>query len=337
MSRFGIKDTRSEKQTKGDAMGTVRMRRRRRDYSPGNILFWIVFLGIPLLLYVVFVISPFVQAAYYSLTSWGGFSNDRPFVGLANYIQLFNDATFLIALRNSVILLVFLPAATLAVSLFFAVLISVGGVSTGGVRGLPGSGFYRVVSFFPHVIPGIVVGVMWAMVLLPRGGLVNSVLTGIGLSGFNSFPWLGTQTTALPVSILIMMWGQIGFYMLLFIAAIKDIPAETFEAARLDGAGRARTTLAITIPGMRDNVQTAWIWLGIFALDAFVYMTALNAEGGPNNSTLVITQYLFRVAFVNGEFGYASAMGVFLAVITLLFAAIVFSVNRIAARGKLDA
>ena len=122
---------------------------------------------------------------------------------------------------------------------------------------------------------------------------------------------------------------MVGFYMVLFIAAIKGIPAETLEAARIDGAGRFRTVVSIMLPQMRDNVQTAYIYLGILALDAFVYMAGLNASGGPNNSTLVMSQYLFRTAFEKGQFGLASAMGVVLAVLTLVFAGLVIGVFRL--------
>jgi len=122
---------------------------------------------------------------------------------------------------------------------------------------------------------------------------------------------------------------MVGFYMVLFIAAIKGIPSETLEAARIDGAGRFRTVTAILLPQIRDNVQTAYIYLGILALDAFVYMAGLNSTGGPGNSTLVMSQYLFRTAFEKGQFGLASAMGVVLAVLTLLFAAVVIGVFRL--------
>ena len=122
---------------------------------------------------------------------------------------------------------------------------------------------------------------------------------------------------------------MVGFYMVLFVAAIKGIPAELFEAARIDGAGRLRTALRITLPLVRDQVQTAWIYLGILALDAFVYMAALNPGGGPDNSTLVMSQQLLTTAFRKGQFGLACAMGVVLAVVTLVFAACVFLANRL--------
>ena len=102
-----------------------------------------------------------------------------------------------------------------------------------------------------------------------------------------------------------------------------------FEAARIDGAGRFRTAVSLTVPLIRDNVQTAYIDLGIAALDAFVYMQALNPGGGPQNSTLVMPQQLFTTAFTKGQFGLACAMGVVLAAVTLLFSALVFVVSRL--------
>ena len=98
------------------------------------------------------------------------------------------------------------------------------------------------------------------------------MLTGIGLDRFESFAWLGDEATAMPASMFVIIWGFVGFYMVLFVAAIKGVPAEIYEAARIDGAGRFRTTMSVTMPLIRDNMQTAYIYLGIAALDAFVYM-----------------------------------------------------------------
>ena len=116
--------------------------------------------------------------------------------------------------------------------------------------------------------------------------MLNGLLTRIGLERFENFAWLGDPRTAMPASMFVIIWSFVGFYMVLFVAAIKGIPAEIYEAARMDGAGRFRTAVSITLPLIRDTVQTAYIYLGILALDAFVYMQALNPSGGPNNSTL---------------------------------------------------
>lgn len=283
-----------------------------------------MFLGLPLALFLLLVIWPFVQAVFYSFTNWGGFSQDFDIIGLANYQRLVNDATFKTALGNNIKLAIVVPLVVIVIAMIFATLVTVGGRGIGQTIGVKNSGFYRVVSFFPYVIPAVVSGVIFSKVFDPSNGLLNGLLP----EGLRQ-NWLGQVSTALPSSMIVIIWGAVGFYMLLFIAAIKAIPAETFEAARLDGAGRMRTMWSITIPSIRENIQTAWIYLGIAALDAFVYMHVLNNSGGPDNSTLVMPQYLFRLAFSQNQFGYASAVGVAMAVVTLVFAGLVFTINRL--------
>jgi N-acetylglucosamine transport system permease protein len=291
------------------------------------ISFIAVFLLLPLAIFLIFVISPFVQAIYYSMTNWTGFSPNMSFIGLNNFVKLFQDTTFLQAMANNALLALVVPLITIVIALIFASMITVGGPSHGPVRGLVGSSFYRVVSFFPYVIPAIVIAILWSMIYQPSNGLLNGVLRTLGAT--NMIDWLGDQRTAMGSTIFVIVWSMVGFYMVLFIAAIKGIPAETLEAARIDGAGRFRTVVSILLPQIRDNVQTAYIYLGIMALDAFVYMAGLNASGGPNNSTLVMSQYLFRTAFEKGQFGLATAMGVVLAAVTLIFAGLVIGVFRL--------
>ena len=305
-------------------------RTRRKKLTFDKVSFMVVFLGIPVVGYLIFVVSPFLQAFYYSTTDWSGFTPTMNFIGFGNYTKLFADDIFMRSMLNSVALVVVVPIVTITLSLILASLVTVGGSSHGQVRGLRNSSFYRVVSFFPYVIPAIIIGIMWGQILDPSSGLLNGVLTSLGFDRFTSFPWLGDERTAMIASMFIIIWGFVGFYMILFVAAIKGIPAELFESVRIDGAGRLRTAVTITIPLIRDTVQTAYIYMGILALDAFVYMVALNPGGGPANSTLVMSQQLFRTAFNKGQFGLASAMGVVLAILTLVFAGVVFLVNRVA-------
>jgi ABC-type glycerol-3-phosphate transport system permease component len=288
--------------------------------------FALVFLGLPLAIYVIFVISPFVQAFYYSMTDWSGFSKTMNFVGLANYMALWQDPVFTKAVYNSIVLVVILPPLVIVLSLTLATLVTIGGVTKGEVQGLKHSDIYRVISFFPYTVPAIVIGILWAQMYDPSSGLLNGILTAMGFDFFKSFAWLGDERTAMGASIFVIAWSMVGFYMVLFIAAIKGIPAEVYEAARVDGAGRFRTAISITVPMIRDNIRTAYVYLGILALDAFVYMQALNPSGGPANSTVVISQHLLNTAFKKGKFGYATSMGATLAIITLIFAALVFLV-----------
>jgi len=300
----------------------------------GRLSFMAVFLGLPLAIYLIFVIYPFGQALYYAMTDWNGFSPAYDFVGLGNFTKLFHDATFLRALFNNVELAIVVPLVTIVLALAIAMVVTVGGPTRGSIRGISGSGFYRVVSFFPYTVPAIVIGLIWAQVYDPSAGILNAFLTKIGFSGFDNFAWLGEIRTAMPASMFVIIWSFVGFYTVLFVAAIKGIPAEIYEAARMDGAGRFRTATRITLPLLRDTVQTAYIYLGILALDAFVYMQALNPNGGPNNTTLTMSQDLFNTAFRKGQFGYATAMGVVLAAVTLLLAVIVFAINRLTGGGE---
>ena len=322
-------DTTAPTQTPGSAKLLASKRWRRRNLTFDRVSFFVVFLVVPVAGYIAFVVSPFGQAIYYSLTSWSGFSPDMTFIGLDNYAKLLQDSIFLKSVANSVILAIVLPIVTLTVALIFASLVTVGGPSQGNVRGLRHSSLYRVISFFPYVIPAIVIGLIWSQIYDPSSGLLNGFLTAIGLDQFQSFAWLGDVRTARIAVMFVIVWGLVGFYMVLFIAAIKGVPAEVFEAARIDGAGRFRTAVSITVPLIRDNVQTAFIYMGILALDAFVYMAALEPGGGPANTTLVMSQQLFTTAFTKGQFGYACAMGVVLAAITLAYAGLVFVINRL--------
>jgi N-acetylglucosamine transport system permease protein len=302
---------------------------RRKNLTFDRISFALVFLGVPLLVYAVLVLSPFVQAVYYSLTSWSGFDTSMTFIGIGNYVKAFTDDVFVTSVRNSVTLVLVLPVVIIAIAIALASLVTIGGSTSGPVRGVRGGEFYRVLLFFPYIIPAIAVGIMWGQIYDPSNGLLNGILTALGFKGFASYPWLGDARTAMVATMFVMVWASVGFYVVIFVAAIKALPAEIFEAARLDGASRLRIALSVTIPMLRANIRTSLIYTGIFALDAFVFMAALNAGGGPQNSTLVISQELFKTAFTKGQFGYACAMGVVLAAITLLFAGVVFLVDRL--------
>lgn len=304
-------------------------RRRRRNLSFDRVSFMAVFLGLPLVTFLVFVIYPFGEAIFFSLTNWNGIAPTYQVIGLGNFTNLLHDDTFLHALRNNIEMGIVVPLITIAAAIAIATVVTIGGPSKGTLRGIGGAGFYRVVSFFPYTVPAIAVGLLWGFNIYdPSGGLLNGVLTGLGLHGFNNFAWTGDTTTALPAMMVVIIWSFIGFYTVLFVAAIKGIPAEIYEAARMDGAGRLRMAVSITVPMIRDNVQTAYIYLGIAALDGFVYAQALNSNGGTDNSTLTMSQDLL-MTMRQGQYGYATAMGVALAIVTLAFAAIVFAVNRL--------
>lgn len=128
--------------------------------------------------------------------------------------------------------------------------------------------------------------------------------------------------------IVAVVWSLVGFYMVLFVAAIKAVPAEIVEAARLDGCGRLRLAVQIILPMIRENVSTAVVYMGIMALDMFVFVNVMTPLGGTGKSTEVVSRYLYETAFQRSQFGLASAMGVVLALFTMLMASLVLFGSR---------
>lgn len=297
----------------------------------GKYRFVISFLALPVLLYVVFVISPYAQAFYISMTNWQGFSTQLQFVGFDNYIRLFQDDIFWKAIRNNLFLLIALPIITIALGLFFATMLNLGGrKGKVAIEGVRGSAFYKIVYFFPYVLSVAVIAVLWQAIYNPTdSGLLNGFLKLIGLESLQQ-PWLANPNTALWAVLGVLVWTSVGFYVVLFTASMSNVPRELYEAALLDGASRWQTFTKITIPLIWDSMQVAIVYIGIQALDAFAVVQIMTVgPGGPDNSTQVVAHYLYESAFkFNSQFGYASAMGVVLCLLTLLMAALTFRVSR---------
>jgi N-acetylglucosamine transport system permease protein len=294
----------------------------------GRYPFIVGFLAPGLILYGVFVLSPFVQAFHYSLTDWTGITPEFRYVGFANFERLIHDSLFLSALANNALLLVVVPVATVGLALVFAFLLNVGGGATGaGVKGIRGNGFYKLAFFMPQVLSIPVIAVIWAVILDPTPtGLVNSALGWVGIDprGFLADPDL-----ALWCVMWVLIWGSVGFYLVLFNAAMTSVPRDIFEAAVIDGAGRLSTFVRITLPLLWDTVQTAWVYLAILALDLYALVAVMTAgPGGPDNATQVISLQIAQNGFQFGRAGYASAMGVVLFFLTLAIAAFMLRISR---------
>ncbi|MEV6963996.1 sugar ABC transporter permease [Hamadaea sp. NPDC051192] len=287
-------------------------------------------LAVPVILYCVLVVSPYAQSFYISLTDWNGLSPRRNFVGLANYTRLVHDDIFWISLWHNVIAVVVIPVVTLALGLFFATMIRVGRYrARGGTLNVRGGAFYRVAYFFPHVLSIAVVGVLFANVYDPTpSGLLNGLL---GVAKIDAVNWLGDKSSAYAAILAVIVWLSVGFYVVLFTSSMSVIPVELFEAARLDGATRWQTFWRLTLPLIWDTVQVAGVYLGIHALDMFAIvnvMSAAGGSGGPDNATQVLGNYLYLTAFQDSEFGYATAIGVALLLLTLLFAWVSLRLTR---------
>ncbi|MDT3395525.1 sugar ABC transporter permease [Streptomyces sp. B1866] len=290
------------------------------------------FLALPVAIYGIFVVSPFVQAFQISLTEWKGVRGTARYIGLDNYDTLLHSDEFWNALKHNAIMLAIVPLITLALGLFFAFMLNVGGRSRKGavVAGVRGSAVYKFVFFFPQVISITIIAVIWFNVYNPdpHDGMLNALLGAVGLDSWQS-SWLGDKGLALACIMAVMVWANVGFYVVLFSAAMANIPREIYEAALLDGAGRFPTFFRVTLPLLWDTVQTGWVYMGIIAMDGFVFVQIMSVNmGGPNGATDVVPLRLYQTAFSESRYGYASAMGIAMLVVTLLFAVLTMRFAR---------
>jgi N-acetylglucosamine transport system permease protein len=285
----------------------------------GRRRFILTFLLPPLLLYAIFVISPYLQTFQIASTNWGGLSPEYQVVGLDNFKRLVHDHHVWNALEHNAIMLVVLPVVTIGLGLFFASMLVVGGHGgRAGIRGVPGAAIYRIVYFFPQVLSVALIGVLWKEMYEPNSGLVNGTLRAIGL-GSLAHAWLGDPALAFWAVLAVMIWSNVGFYVVLFSAGMQAIPRDIYEAAALDGAERFATLRRITMPLLWDTIQVAWVYLAIAALDGFAIFQIIT-NGGPGYSSDVIGLRQYNTAFGESHFGYASAMGVAMFFLTLSIA-----------------
>ncbi|WP_424890584.1 carbohydrate ABC transporter permease [Streptomyces sp. XH2] len=296
----------------------------------GKYRFIVGFLAVPLVIYAVFVISPFLQAIYYSFTDWTGLSPDFKMVGVGNYRKMLSDDVFWKSVGHNVLLLLVLPLVTLGLGLFFAFMLNVGGRrrKNAAVAGVRGSGFYKVVYFFPQVLSIAIVALLFQFAYNPNSGALNSFLSAVGLDSVQP-NWLGDPDLALWCVMAVMVWSNVGFYVVLFSAGMSSIPKDFYEAALLDGANRIQTFFRITLPLLWDTVQTGWVYMGIMALDGFAVVQIMTVgPGGPDYSTEVLAYFLYTKAFRDGQAGYATTLGVALLIVTMIFAGIVMKLGR---------
>jgi N-acetylglucosamine transport system permease protein len=270
----------------------------------------------PLALYGLFVLWPYAQAFYLAFTDFDGVSADVNLVWFDNFTRLWDDRLFRAGLTHTAVLVAVVPPATVALGLFLAAATRAGRVARA----------YRVVYFFPQLLSVAIVAVLWQFVYTPNSGLLNGFLRAVGLDGRT---WLAEPDLALWCVTAAIIWSAVGFYVVLFAAAMDAIPQHIVEAARIDGAGPVELFLRITLPLVWDSVQVAFVYLGILALDGFALVQIMTVgPGGPDNSTEVIGLTLYRTAFTYGKFGYASAMGVVLFFLSLTLAVLAMRFSR---------
>jgi N-acetylglucosamine transport system permease protein len=265
---------------------------------------FISFFTVPtLIVYIVFFGYPVLQSFYISFFRWSGLSDKKTFVGVENFVRLFRDGIVWQALRNNMILYVFGTIFTFFIAIFFAAVIV--------KKDYKESKFYRIVFFFPNVLSVVIVAIIWSFVFSPTMGIVNNTLELIGLESLTR-TWLGDEKTVLGALIVPQVWMFAGFFMVLYMAGMKNIPKSMYEAAKIDGATEIRQFMSITIPMLWEIIRTSLMFFVSRAFQSTFSLVYITTGGGPNRSSEILSTYMYEQGFVNSNFGYATVVGLFL-------------------------
>ena len=268
-----------------------------------------LFLLPAIILLVMFRYFPAFSAVFHSFTDWDG-TRPANFVGLNQYSALFKDPIFVKSVIN-------IGIYTIVRTIFSTVMAVVGAELVYNLRSYVSQGIWRIVFTLPLVIPTTVVFLIWRQIYNGRLGLLNQLLTTFGL-GSQAKPWLGLPETALGALTLIGFPLVSGFGFLVLLSALQNLPTEVNDAALIDGCTRLRRIFAIDLPSIRGPLALLLI-LGINAgLQEFAPMLVVT-NGGPVNATESPGLYLYQQAFTFGKFGYSTAIGTVLMLMTLAF------------------
>lgn len=298
------------------ASGPAVKRRRRLSLASRQAMFAYAIIFPTLAILAIFRFLPMLEAFYLSLTQYD-LIHPPKFIGLANFVDLVNDPLFLKSARVSLTYVLFSVVPVLPLSLGLAVLFN---------RSLWLKNFLRSAIFMPVVMPAVVMAVVWAF-MYQQDGVINTLLGWIGI---DPVAWLRSSASALWAVILVGIWRATPYYMIIFLAGLQAIPADYYDAARIDGAGHWASFWNITLPLLKPTTLLVVVMNVIVAMKVFA-VPLIMTGGGPGDATRVLPLFIYQTAFEFFDMGRAAAMSVFLFVAVMLFS---FIQVRLFTRGE---
>ena len=265
-----------------------------------------LFLTPAFLVYTLFLIIPIGVTVYYSFTDFSGIGKES-FIGFQNYERMFDDKLFFISLKNTLIVLLVSTVILITVSFLVALMLN---------REFKGNNVAKAMIFSPYIIAPIIAGTIWMFILNPEFGLINEFLEKIGLGALKQ-EWIGGKTLS-PWSVgFVFSWQVLGFHATIFLAGMKMIPGDIYEAASIDGASRTQQTWFVTIPMLKETFVINVVLMITGALKIFELVYQLTG-GGPNHLSDVLVSYMYYVVFTSSQYGYGMAIAVFILAVSIL-------------------
>ena len=260
--------------------------------------------------YTVFVFIPVIFSFVMSVMSWDGSTRPMEFVGLQNFVDIFGDRVFRGSLVHTLSYALMTVLPTLVLALLLAVLLKIKGVA-----------IFRTAFYFPYIASIVAVGAVWNMLFQPDFGPVNEFLKFIGIA--NPPRWVVDKDWAMVAVSLVSIWKYMGYYMIVYLAALQGISNSLYEAAGIDGANGWQKLVYVTIPMLTPTTFFVMIMLTIQCFKVFDLVYVMTG-GGPGNATKTLVNFIYEKAFTTWEFGPASAAAIILFVIVLIITLIQF-------------
>lgn len=280
-----------------------------------NMAMAYIFLLPNLVGFLIFTLIPIVCSMGLSFMEWDS-ANPMVFVGFENFKRLWTDDTFKISLWNTVYYSVFTVPLTMAAALGLAIILN---------QKMKGINIFRTIFFFPHVASLVAIAVVWNLLFHPTLGPVNNILRFLGIA--NPPGWTSSVDWAMPVIIIVSIWKSMGYYMILYLSGLQAIPRELYEAAKVDGANSFQRFKSITLPMLTPTTFFVSIMLTIACFKVFDLVSVMT-NGGPGRATNVLVFNIYNTAFINYEFGYASAISMILFIIVLAITIVQFRAEK---------
>lgn len=272
-----------------------------------------------LILYTIFMVYPTINVFYESLFKTGGLSGNKTFVGLANFKLLFSDSNFIRSFQNTIFLIVIVTIVTMFLAIIFASILS--------REKIAGQNFFRIIFYIPNILSIAVIASIFAAIYGMDQGLINGFMRLFNSSHTN-IPFLGDRMYVVYSIGFAMIWQAIGYYMVMYMSTMSQIPEHLYEAANLDGSGKIRQFFDITLPLTWQTIRTTLTFYVISNINiAFQIIKALTG-GGPDGASLTLLNYQYEQAYTNSSFGYGLAIGVVVFLFSFILSAIIHRLTK---------
>lgn len=256
----------------------------------------------------IFMVIPIIGTLLISFMDYSPLRDSNMFVGIENYKALLTDESFIIALKNTLFFTFVAVAINIVISLAIAFLIS-------QLRSNKTRSFFRMMMFLPCIAPMVASSVVWVRTIFPKNGLLNQLLIALGA---NVISFTGDANYLMSSVIVFTLWADLGYNIILFCAGIDGIPTDIYEAAELDGASQLKRFFKITLPLLARTMAFVTLMTLISYFQMFAQFEVLAVKGGPKQSGLVLTSYIYKTAFGYRKMGYAAAISVVLFIVILI-------------------